>query len=143
MKLALLLALTLVASGCGGTLILENRNNRVPAPPPPTSEYPSHEIGRQEAVALVAAEAGRQHVGHTVVRKIERQKRHWKIDMCGMTRDGRHARIKSTVHRWSGDLLSYSCKVEGHKHGRGHDRGHGRGHDDDDDHRRGRGHDDD
>ena len=135
MRLAVLLLLALAASGCGGTLVLESRNNRVPPPPPPmpTVDCPAHEIGQQEAVALVSSEASRQRVTHTSVRKAQRLKKVWKLDLRGVTREGREARIKATVDRWSGEILDYSCKIEERGHGHDHDHGGHKHHDRDDD----------
>ena len=115
MRLAALLLVALCAAGCGGTLVLESRTDGVPAPvpvPAPSVACPAHEVGKQEAVALVAEVAAQQNVRHTSVRKVERHKNFWKVSLRGVTPDGYEAEVRAKVDRWSGDIVSFKCEVD-------------------------------
>jgi hypothetical protein len=140
MRLAALLLVVACASGCGGTLILEKRDGLpMPRPEPvPAPRCPPEEIGRQEAVSIVASAAAQDRVRHTSVRYVERYQKFWKVELRGVTGDGCRARIRAKVNRWSGNVYDYRCQVDHDDHGdhdnrddHDHDRGR-RGHDDDD-----------
>jgi hypothetical protein len=130
MRLAALLLVAACVSGCGGTLVLQSRTDRVPAPvPAPPANHPPHGIVKQEAVAITATAAANRRVRHTSVRRVERQKNYWKVELRGVMRDGCEAKVRSKVDRWSGDILSLDVDiVRRHDHHHDHDDDHDRDH---------------
>ncbi len=122
MKLACALLVVACMTGCGGTLVLQSRDD-APAPMP----VPAHvrvDVGREEAVHIVVTEAGRQRVVRVRVDEVKRHKNEWRVDLSGTDSCGERVGIRARVDRRNGVLKSYA--VESRR------RGH-HGHDDDDD----------
>jgi hypothetical protein len=126
----LILLAVLGTPGCGGYVVLEKRTE-VPPPPPRRAPAPPpvcavREVSRQEAVDIAVSEASRRHFHRLSLRDIERHKREWRVELWGRADHGREGEIRVKIHRVTGDVLSYKCKLE-------HRRKHEHHHDDDDD----------
>lgn len=126
----------LCLSGCGGTLVLHSDTGARaprPAPVPETVPVRGHgDLSRDEAVQVVAMQAGRNHVTRLRVDDVERKKNEWRVEMRGIDSCGAAVEIRGRVDRRTGVLKSYKLVGDdddhGHHHGKG--RSHHDGHDD-------------
>ena len=119
MKLVCALVVVACMTGCGGTLVLQSRSDapdprHVPAPMPAPTRV-CVDIGRDEAVQIVATEAGRQRVVRMRVDEVKRHKNEWRVDMTGTDSCGQRVDIRARVDRRSGALKAYA--VQSRRHG--------------------------
>lgn len=125
----------LCLSGCGGTVVLHSDNGAHaprPAPVPETVQVRGRGgLSRDEAVQVVATQAGRSRITRLRVDEVERKKNEWRVEMRGVDCNGESVEIRGRVDRRTGALKSYKLKSDddhGHHHGKGHS--HHDGHDD-------------
>lgn len=125
MRFPAILFLLLSVTGCGGYVVLDNRNGgNVPPPRPRTAPAPEtceDAVSRQRAVDIALAEAERQNCRYLQVRDVDGSRRHWTVEIAA--RSGHHHRvdIRVKVDRRSGAIVSYKEKVQKHKRDHHHD----------------------
>lgn len=125
MRFPAILFLLLSVTGCGGYVVLDNRNGgSVPPSPPrtvPAPETCEDAVSRQRAVDIALAEATRQHCRYLQVRDVDGSRRHWTIEIAASTGHHQRVDIRVKVDRRSGAIVSYKEKVEKRKHDHHHD----------------------